>query len=95
MNKQSLGALLALNGVLLAALAVIGLTPQPAPAQQFVRSQYIMVAGDVVGRAEQAIYVIELNTGRVAALIFNGSNKTLEPVDGRSILNDLNAVGRR
>ena len=93
MNKQSLGALIALNVVLLAALIVVNLAPQRATAQGFGRAQYIMVAGDVVGRSEQVVYVIEVNSGRVAALLFNGSNNTREILDGRNISNDLNNPG--
>jgi hypothetical protein len=96
MNKRSLGALVALNIALLVALAVVALVPQPAAAQAgFVRSQYITVAGDASGRQEQAIYVIEINTGKIAALIYNSGNKSLDAIDGRSILDDLAAANRK
>ena len=95
MNKRSLTALIALNVVLVAALAVVNLAPQPASAQSFVRAQYMMVAGDAVGRPEQVIYIIEVTTGRVAAIIFNGSNNTFDILDGRNLTSDLQGAGGR
>ncbi|MCC7193627.1 MAG: hypothetical protein IT444_12700 [Phycisphaeraceae bacterium] len=95
MNKRSLGALIALNIVLVVALALVSFLPQPAAAQAFGRAQYIMVAGSAVGRElESVIYIIELNTGRVAAIIFRGSDNTFEPIAGRNIMEDLNS-GKR
>lgn len=95
MNKRSLGALIALNFVLVVALSLVSFLPQPAAAQAFGRSQYIMVAGNAVGRElESVIYIIELNTGRVAAIIFRGGDNTFEPIAGRNIMEDMGA-GRR
>ncbi len=89
MNKRSLAGLILINAVLLASLAVTGLGPAPAQAQFVSGGQYLMIAGDVVGRdAQAAVYVIELQTGRVAAIMFNGSNKTLEIIAGRNVSED-------
>ena len=59
--------------------------------------QYLMIAGDVTGRDSQAaVYIVELSTGRVAAIMFNGSNKTLEIIAGRNVAEDANrATGSR
>lgn len=78
MNRQTLGALVALNLVLVLALAVVGMTPQPAAAQNFVRPQYMMISGDVPGRVEATIYVVELSTSRVAAIIFRSADNRFE-----------------
>jgi hypothetical protein len=95
MNKRSLGALVALNVVLVVALALVTLLPQPAAAQAFGRSQYIMVAGNVVGRDQESmIYIIDVSTGRVAAIIFRGADNTFEPIAGRNILDDLGGPRR-
>ena len=49
MNKQSLGALVALNIVLLVALVMVSVAPEPAYGQ-LRRAEYIMVSGNVTGR---------------------------------------------
>jgi hypothetical protein len=97
MNRQTLAALVVLNVVLLVALVVMSIAPPPVQAQGFARAQYVMVAGRVTGREQQdAVFVIELNTGRLAALFFNASNNNLEILGGREMLTDLNAsVGRQ
>lgn len=91
MNKRSLAGLILINAVLLASLVVTGFSPAPAQAQLGGGGQYLMIAGDVTGRDSQAaVYIIELSTGRVAAIMFNGSNKTLEIIAGRNIAEDAN-----
>ncbi|MCE9589623.1 MAG: hypothetical protein K8S99_03770 [Planctomycetes bacterium] len=81
MNRQSLGALVALNIVLLAALLVVALTPSRAQAQAFNRPQYLMVTGDVTGRVNESIvYVIDLTSARIGAIIFSSANNNIEVV---------------
>ena len=80
MNRKSLRALVVLNVVLLVALVVVGLTPQPAQGQ-FARAEYIMVSGRVTGRAQQAaVYLINLQTAQIAAIMFNSANNQLEAI---------------
>lgn len=89
MNKRSLAGLILINAVLLASLVVTAFSPAPAQAQFGAGGQYLMIAGDVVGRdAQAAVYIIELQTGRVAAVLFNGSNNTLEFIAGRNVSED-------
>jgi hypothetical protein len=86
MNTRSLGALIALNQALLATLVVVGLAPQPASAQPLAGRLYIMVAGDMTGRKDvAAIYIIEMNTARVAAINFNTNDYTLNVIGGRDM----------
>ncbi len=95
MNKQSLGALIALNVVLVVALALVGLSPQPAAAQAFVRPQYAMISGAVPGRVEAAIYIVELNSARVAAVIFRSSDNTFEvQAPPQSMVQDFGAASQ-
>lgn len=91
MNKRTLGALIALNVVLLVAIFVTALTPQPAKAQVGLgKAQYLMVSGDVTGRAQQAaVYVIEVNSSNMVAVFFNGSNGKIELMGSRSLAQDL------
>ena len=54
-----------------------------------------MIAGNVTGRdAQAAVYIIELRPGRVAAIMFNGSNNNLEIVAGRNVSDDANRPAR-
>jgi len=90
MNHRSLASLIVINAVLIAALVVTVFSPAPAQAQ-FGGSggQYMMIAGNVTGRdAQAAIYVIDMKSSRVIAVMFNGSNNTLEFVAGRDMAKD-------
>ncbi len=92
MNRRSLAGLILINAVLLASLVVAGFSPQPAAAQfGGAGGDYLMIAGDVTGRNSQAaIYIIDMRSGRIAAILFNGSNNTLEIVAGRNVSEDTN-----
>jgi hypothetical protein len=86
MNRKTLRALAVLNIVLLIGLAVVGLTPTPAQAQ-LARAEYLMVSGEVVGRNQQAIvYIVDLASNRIAAVIFNSSNNKFQVVAGVNLL---------
>ena len=88
MNRKTLRALLTLNVVLLVALVLVGLTPQPAQGQ-FARSEYIMVAGRVVGRDQQAaVYILDLATAKIAAVMYNSSSDKFEEIDTISMRRD-------
>ncbi len=90
MNKRSLAGLILINAVLLAALVVTGFAPEPAQAQ-FGGSggQYLMIAGDATGRdAQAAVYIADLRSGKVVAVMFNGSNDKLELIAGRDVSQD-------
>jgi len=97
MNHRSLASLIVINAVLLAALVVTVFSPAPAKAQfGGTGGQYMMIAGDVTGRdAQAAIYIIDMQTSRVVAVMFNGSNNTLEFVAGRDISQDAARPAQR
>jgi hypothetical protein len=89
-NRKTLGALIALNAVLLAGLAAVCLTPSTAKAQSFAGASYLMIAGDVTGRGQQAaIYVIDVNSGQVLSLFFNGANDQWQTIAYRDVKPDL------
>jgi hypothetical protein len=90
MNRRSLAGLILINAVLLASLVVAGFSPQPAAAQFGTGGgEYLMIAGDVTGRNSQAaVYIIDMRSGNVAAIMFNGSNNTLEFIAGRNVSED-------
>ncbi len=89
MTRKSLAGLILINAVLLASLIVTAFSPAPAKAQFGGGGQYLMIAGDVTGRDSQAaVYIIEITSGRVAAVMFNGSSNKLEVIAGRNVSED-------
>ena len=93
MNARSLAALVAINAALLAALVVSLFSPQPAQAQFGGGNQYLMIAGETVARNDQAmIYVIDLRTSAMVAMLFNSANNELELVGGRMMADDFRAT---
>jgi hypothetical protein len=97
MNKRSLAALIALNVLLLVALAVTLATPEPAQAQFGAAGrQYLMIAGEVAGRSSQAaVYIIDTQSTRMVAVLFNSNNNTFEFVAGRTVGDDVAAGAPR
>jgi len=90
MNRHSLGALLALNVVLLVTLAIVSLTAQPAAAQFGMRGDYIMIAGEVAARSNQAaVYILDLKSQKMAAIMFDSRSKKLQAIAGRVVSNDM------
>lgn len=95
MNKRSLGALIALNALLLTALVVVTFTDvPPANAQMMERpGEYLMVAGDI-NQTPQAIYIIEQRSSAMSGLIYRSANKKFEPFSqGRVIIDDVRRLG--
>lgn len=85
MNAKSLRALFVLNVVLLVGLLVTAVAPPPAMAQ-LAREEFLMVAGKVSGRRNQAVvYVVNLGTSEIAAFMFNTANNELDPIDKRAM----------
>lgn len=97
MNRRALGALIVLNAVLLAGLAVLTFTPAPATAQGFgARSEYLMIPGFAQGRAQQeAVYIFELKSSKVVGLFFNASRGEIEYIAARDIAGDVQAGPRQ
>lgn len=91
MNRRSLAALILINAVLLAALVVTTLTP-PARAQFGAAGNYLMVAGQVRGRNNQnAIYLIDQQSSRIVAVLFNSGTDKLQFIASRSFAEDARA----
>ena len=97
MNARSLKKLIALNAGLLIALgAAVTMSPEPAEAQLGGGGRYMMVAGEVKGRTNQdGVYIIELNSQRLAAIMFDSAADRLDLIDGRSISRDVRGQGGR
>lgn len=90
MNKRSLGALIALNLVLLVALAVV--MPAKPAYGQLRQAEYLMISGAVTGRAQQnAVFIIELSSARMVALLFDSGNDKVDLLDGHDMSVDFQA----
>jgi hypothetical protein len=78
MNSRSLGALIALNVLLLAALAVTSMTPTQADGQllRYGRPSYRMVGGLWTGSGgnRSMIYIVDNSTSRLLAFQYNASD---------------------
>lgn len=93
MNRRSLAALVALNIGLLIALLVVNLSPSQALAQGGGRRDYIMLSGTTTGlNAQDVIYIVELRSSKMAAVVFNSSSNTFEAVGARVLSEDLTQI---
>jgi len=89
MNQRSLAALIVLNLALLAAIVVTTLAPTPAQAQFRAGTSYLMIAGEVTGRSQQAgVYIFNLSTGEVLSLLYNTSNDRIDTYPVRNVGQD-------
>ena len=81
MSKRRIGALAALNLILLMGWVLVELSPEPVSAQaaaQAVQAKhdYMMVSGLVRGRANQdAVYIFERRTGRMVVIFHDSATK--------------------
>ncbi|MAE64814.1 MAG: hypothetical protein CMJ18_11150 [Phycisphaeraceae bacterium] len=90
MNKRSLGALIALNIVLLAGLLIVTLTPQTAQAQRRGRSHYTMISGRTNQKSSyDIVYLINVDTAQLAALMYEEPNDRFVRVGRYDFSGDL------
>ena len=75
MNRRTLGTLIVLNGVLLVALVLVVVAPQPAEAQLRGHGEYAMVSGRVLSNpTEDVVYIFDLVFGRTVAVYYRSAN---------------------
>lgn len=85
MNKRLLATLLVMNVALLTALALIG-SPPEARAQLGSKGEYVMIAGEVLGKSDQsAVYIIDVRNQRMTAVTFDSRNKKLDRIASRQL----------
>lgn len=87
MNRQSVGGLVVLNVVLLAALFVIGLQPAPATAQGLGGGpEFLMIAGQSTIRDNvSTVYLMELRSASMLAVQFDTRNDSLDFIGARNL----------
>jgi len=97
MNRSSLGALLALNVVLVVVLALLTFAPAPAGAQGLggiKGSDYVMVGGKVQGKTANVVYITDLNNAKMIAVYYDINRKSLTTIALRDIARDFAAPGQ-
>ncbi|WP_432797738.1 hypothetical protein [Poriferisphaera sp. WC338] len=88
MNQRSLAALIFLNLALLVALLVAVVPTRPVEAQSFSGGGFLMIAGNVKARQQDVIYIVNMGSGEVASLLYNGSSSKFEFLGRRNFSND-------
>jgi hypothetical protein len=86
-----LRALLALNALLLALLAVVTFGPA-ASAQQRARGSYTMAAGRVLGLQPSAVYVVDTVNQELMAIAYNPNTKLIDGIGYRNLAADQASV---
>jgi hypothetical protein len=94
MKSRIVWALVALNVVLVATLAVRWMKPQTAMAQAAARpGDYIMVPAEVVGGSSTLIFVIDTSNNQLSGMAFDQNQlQALPPIDLTRVFNPR-AVG--
>ncbi|MEM6550510.1 MAG: hypothetical protein AAF750_00020 [Planctomycetota bacterium] len=96
MNARVLSVLVVVNAMLLAALTLVWhdtSTPAPAEAQFGSGSNFTMVSGTPRSGDRDVVYVIELNSGKLAAFTFSAASRKFNQIDVRSLQDDLQRAG--
>ncbi len=88
----SMRALLALNGVLLALLAAVTLSPA-VNAQGRSRGAYAMVAGGANNTQSSAVYIVDAINQELAVVTYDGTTRALTGLNYRSLAADAADVG--
>ncbi|MBL0922117.1 MAG: hypothetical protein IBJ10_08320 [Phycisphaerales bacterium] len=86
MQRSRLRPLVALNAVLLAALAAVTFAPiaeGQGPAR--ARGQYTMVAGRVQGSTEEVVYVYDAANRELVAISYDRSRRASQPIGFRDV----------
>lgn len=87
--------LVALNLLAIALLVVVSFAHDASgqPARNRVTGEYTMIAGEIQGRSEDAIYIIDARNREMLALIWNRSQRRLEPIGAGYRNLDIDAAG--
>lgn len=86
-----LRALVALNALLLAILALVVFGPA-ASAQQRARATYTMAAGRVLGLEQSAVYILDTVNQELIAVTYNPSTKQIDGIGYRNLAADQATV---
>jgi hypothetical protein len=87
MSRTQFLSLIALNAVLLAALAMVSLSGR-ASAQQRQRGSYMLISSGVTGTPLSVVYVIDETNNELVALAWDDAGKKMNYVGYRNIAAD-------
>lgn len=90
--------LIALNAVLLAALAGVTVAPRATAQNQGsarARGEYTLVGGEISGANANAIYLLDAVNREIITLMWDNSRKRLYGIGYRDLASDLSAEPRR
>ncbi len=98
-TKSPVRRLVALNAVLLVALAGMSLAPtagaQTAASATRARGEYTMVGGDVSGSTANALHIVDAANREIITLLWDNSRRRLQGVGYRDLVLDLTAEPSR
>ncbi len=93
-SRYRLSGLLAVNGSLLALLAMVTFAPT-SEAQNRVRGEYAMVGGGIQGASANAIYIVDTRNQELIALGYEPNQKELLGIGYRNLAADAASIQRR
>ncbi len=87
--RPTLGALLALNVLLVAVLALVSFAPSvQAGGLRQNAGDYIMVGGSINGSTSNAVYVLDQRSGTLLSFLYDRSSRKLRGLSVRSVSSD-------
>ena len=92
MHRNRTAGLVALNIVLLGALALVTIAPSASAQRDRARGDYTMVSGRIQGSVESAIYIVDANNLELVAVRWDRSRRNLAPIGYRSLAQDFGRV---
>jgi hypothetical protein len=87
-GAPAMGALLVLNGLLLAALAMVTFGPTVTAQTARGRGEYTAVAGGAMGTSAAVVYVADVVNQELIALSYNREKKLMEGIAWRNLRAD-------
>ncbi len=96
MNHRMLVTLIVVNVLLLGGLLLSVLTePAHGQAAPGRRGDFVMVAGMGSGRSQQVVYLLDMRSSRMAALLVTSSDQRFQVLDIRDLEQDTQLRMRR
>jgi hypothetical protein len=95
MRHRRRAGLIALNAALLTLLGVVTLSTNATAQndQRRARGEYTMVAGELLGLNNEAVYIIDAANNEMLGLYWEQSRRTLQPIGYRNLEFDAQQQG--
>jgi hypothetical protein len=87
--QRRINPLLALNVVLLTALALVTFSSAATAQRSRYRGDYTMVTGRVQGVVPDVVYIVDSHNQHIAAYIWNQAEQLYSPIGYSNIADDL------